>query len=58
MSHACPECGQQCYCDLEDHDSEAPDDCCHDCDLDDDEEVLFSGEMAFPQPQRNDGGQP
>lgn len=31
MSHECPECGQWCYCDGEDHGQPAPDDCSHDC---------------------------
>jgi hypothetical protein len=26
---------------MEDHESDAPDDCCHDCDLDDIEEAIF-----------------
>jgi len=30
--HDCPECGSGCDCDCEDHDQEAPDDCCHNCD--------------------------
>ena len=31
MAHECPECGQECYCDMEDHWQEAPDDCSHEC---------------------------
>lgn len=34
--HECPECGQACDCDGEDHDQGAPDDCSHACDEDDD----------------------
>jgi hypothetical protein len=34
--HECPECGEACYCDLEDHESEAPDDCAHRCSEDPD----------------------
>lgn len=37
MAHECPNCGQLCYCDLEDHESEAPDDCVHDCEEDEDD---------------------
>jgi hypothetical protein len=33
-AHECPVCGQECYCDGEDHHQEAPDDCCHECDED------------------------
>lgn len=29
MAHECPECGQQCYCDGEDHGQPAPEDCRH-----------------------------
>lgn len=29
--HSCPDCGDACYCDLEDHESEAPEDCSHAC---------------------------
>jgi hypothetical protein len=36
MCHECPECGELCYCDLEDHESEAPDDCLHVCADEDD----------------------
>lgn len=32
MSHECPMCGQECYCDGEDHGQPAPDDCSHECD--------------------------
>lgn len=38
MSHECPECGQTCYCDMEDHDQPTPDDCTHECPPEDDEE--------------------
>lgn len=38
MSHECPECGQTCYCDMEDHDQEAPDDCSHECPPEDDDD--------------------
>ena len=30
--HECPECGQACACDMEDHEQSAPDDCSHECD--------------------------
>jgi hypothetical protein len=37
--HDCPECGEACYCDGEDHGQEAPDDCDHDCeDRDEDDD--------------------
>lgn len=36
--HECPECGQVCYCDMEDHDQPAPPDCKHECEEDDDED--------------------
>jgi hypothetical protein len=32
--HDCPICGMACYCDMEDHHSLAPADCCHECDDD------------------------
>lgn len=32
--HDCPICGEACYCDMEDHFQEAPDDCCHECEED------------------------
>jgi len=31
MAHECPDCGQECYCDMEDHGQEAPGDCSHVC---------------------------
>lgn len=43
MSHTCPECGMCCYCDMEDHDSDAPDDCCHDCADDEDMDIGVVG---------------
>ncbi len=39
--HDCPECDEVCYCDMEDHEQDAPDDCSHECD-DHDE----SGELS------------
>ena len=51
MAHECPECGQYCYCDIEDHDQPAPDDCS--CDHEgsgiDDEETDFDlmGDMEM-----------
>jgi hypothetical protein len=35
--HECPECGQMCDCDQEDHEHEALDDCCHACDEEEEE---------------------
>jgi hypothetical protein len=32
MSHTCPECGQYCTCDMENHKQDAPADCMHACD--------------------------
>lgn len=32
--HNCPDCGDACYCDLEDHAGESPDDCVHVCAVD------------------------
>jgi hypothetical protein len=36
--HECPECGMACDCDGEDHGQPAPDDCCHECEDEEDEE--------------------
>lgn len=39
MSHPCPDCQQECYCDIEDIGwDEAPDDCCHECDEETDDQ--------------------
>lgn len=35
--HECPNCGDSCDCDGEDHSQPAPDDCSHDCEEDDDD---------------------
>ena len=32
MAHECPECGQACYCDIEDTWWDDVDECFHDCD--------------------------
>jgi hypothetical protein len=39
MSHECPDCGQQCNCDMEDADMGNSDDCEHflECGLDEDD---------------------
>jgi len=37
MTHACPDCGMSCTCDMEDHESDAPDDCCHECEPESDD---------------------
>jgi len=34
MAHECPLCGEECYCDGEDHHQDAPADCSHECDED------------------------
>jgi hypothetical protein len=44
MSHVCGLCGALCYCDLEDHESEQPDDCLHICSEDDDDDELVPDE--------------
>lgn len=31
MAHECPNCGQECYCDGEDHHQDAPAGCSHNC---------------------------
>ena len=37
MAHDCPDCGGNCYCDMEDHHNEtSPDDCRHQCPPDND----------------------
>jgi hypothetical protein len=36
MAHEGPDCGQVCYCDMEDHEQPAPDDCLHVCDGEED----------------------
>lgn len=38
MAHECPLCSGLCYCDLEDHEQDAPDDCEHVCDKDTEDE--------------------
>lgn len=42
MAHTCMDCGQECYCDMEDHHQDTPSDCTHQCDDDDgmDDDVL------------------
>lgn len=39
--HPCPECGEACDCDGEDHGQSAPDDCTHDCDDRDNDESIY-----------------
>ena len=42
MAHECPECGETCYCDLEDHDTgEAPIDCAHGCNYENEEDYEY-----------------
>lgn len=31
LGHSCPDCGQACYCDIEDTLWDDPEECCHDC---------------------------
>lgn len=42
--HSCPDCDQACYCDCEDTGLDAPDDCCHQCDVHEDE----ADDMGIP----------
>lgn len=52
VMHECPECGQACCCDMEDHEQDAPDDCCHECDEDtDDEELWLDLALRAPVPK-------
>jgi hypothetical protein len=44
--HDCPECGAACGCDGEDHHQQAPDDCEHDCQADEDEELDYEPEPS------------
>jgi len=37
MAHECPECGQACYCDMEDVWWDDYEDCEHECDEDDED---------------------
>lgn len=37
--HDCPECGEECGCDGEDHHQDAPDDCSHYCNHEDLEDL-------------------
>lgn len=42
--HECPECGESCGCDGEDHGQDAPDDCVHNCDPGDEyDDPVISG---------------
>jgi hypothetical protein len=43
-------CGQACACDMEDHWQETPDDCCHECDeeSEDDFEDWLDGAEDVP----------
>jgi hypothetical protein len=36
--HDCPICGYACYCDGEDHEQLAPENCTHECELDDEDD--------------------
>jgi hypothetical protein len=38
--HSCPRCWQACYCDLEDHAREAPEDCQHECEEAEDDDMI------------------
>ena len=38
--HDCPECGEACYCDGEDHDIGEVEDCNHNCDHEEETEEL------------------
>lgn len=52
--HDCPECGEACDCDGEDHGQSAPEDCGHDCEPEEelegmDEEYLATGDAAYDE---------
>lgn len=44
MAHNCPECGEQCWCDMEDHYNPLPGDCVHDCEPEDEDRWDYSEE--------------
>lgn len=44
--HDCPECGELCDCDGEDHGQAAPDDCCDACEDEDDDDD-FDGDHDY-----------
>ena len=49
--HECPECGQVCYCDLDDsNDCREDDECFHDCPPDYDEEDTWPEDDDGPPP--------
>jgi len=59
MSHECPTCGQECYCDGEDHGQDAPDDCTHcenecEADCDDADQFAFEFWQSLTDRQRED----
>jgi hypothetical protein len=56
MSHECPTCGQECYCDGEDHGQDAPSDCTHECEADGDDADQFAFEFwrSLTDKQRED----
>jgi hypothetical protein len=56
MSHECPSCGQECYCDGEDHGQEAPANCTHECEGEGDDADQFAFEFwqVLTDKQRED----
>jgi hypothetical protein len=56
VSHECEECGQHCYCDMEDHDQPQPADCTHVCDDMDDDLDYGADDEASPAPGRGGEG--
>jgi hypothetical protein len=45
MAHDCPDCGELCYCDGEDHGQEAPDDCEHACEPERELEDIYDEQL-------------
>ncbi len=56
MSHECPSCGEECYCDGEDHGQDAPADCTHECEGEGDDADQFAFEFwrSLTDKQRED----
>jgi hypothetical protein len=50
MAHSCPECGDLCYCDLDDVDMQEPlEECVHECGPESD----FDEEYGFDEQKSN-----
>lgn len=57
MAHECLECGQACYCDLDDTWMECPADCHHDCEPEPDpydEEDVEDDDALVTPPRSSD----